>query len=54
MNIYFQKSDSRTDNGQKITWGITEPELTTVDGQKIIRGRYNKGGLNDGRRTKKL
>ena len=31
MNIYFRKSDSSTDDGQKIIRGITEPELTTVD-----------------------
>ena len=38
MNIYFRISDSRTDDGQKFIGGITDPELTTVDGQKIIRG----------------
>ena len=46
MNIYFRKSDSRTDDGQKNYYygqknyigGIAEPKLTTVNRKKIIRG----------------
>ena len=50
MNIYFRKSDSTTD---KNIGGITEPESTTVDGQKNHE-RYIKGHLNDRRGTKKI
>ena len=53
MNIYFRKSDSRTDDGQKIIGGITEPELTTVDGQKNIGGAKSLVGVQKKWRVKK-
>ena len=62
MNINFRKSDSRMDDGQKqqstdnkIIGGITEPEITTVDGQKNYRGRQKpyRGAKNSGEQKEK-
>ena len=49
IHIFENQTQGRTTD--KNYWGITEPELRTVDGQKNHMG-YNKGRLNDGRRIK--
>ena len=50
MHVYFGKSDSRMNDGQKIASGQKESNFRTVDGGKIIGG-YNRARVNDGRRT---